>query len=70
MMSKVKATKTPKIRSIIQDFSEEYMKSPNNGLQYIAICAAVRFLARNAFLLKVIKIRLNTKQRQAANLTF
>ena len=31
-MPKVKATKTHKIQSVLEDFLEEFMKSPNNEL--------------------------------------
>ena len=61
MMPKVKATKTSKIQSIHQDFTEEFIKISTSN--YIAICATVRFLATNAFLLKVIEISPNTRKR-------
>ena len=68
-MPKVQATKTSKIQSVLQGFPEEFTKSPNNKL-CIAICAAVRLLAKNAFLLIVIKTRPNTKKRKAADLNY
>ena len=37
-------------------------------MNYIAICAAVRFLAANAFLLTVIEKRPNTQKHYAADL--
>ena len=64
-MPKVKVTKTSKIQSIFQDFSQEFMKSPDNKF---AMCAAIRFLATNALLLKIIEIRPNTKKRWVADL--
>ena len=68
MMPKVEATKRTKIQSVLQDFHEEFIKCPNDD--YIPICAAVRFLATNAFLLKVIEIHTNTKNRLAVNLNY
>ena len=41
MMPTVKATKTSRTQSVLQDFFQEFMKRAN----YIAICAAVRFHA-------------------------
>ena len=38
MTPKVKATKTSKIQSEVQDFPEEFMKSPNNEL-YCNLCS-------------------------------
>ena len=38
-MPKVKATKTSKIQSLLQDFSEEFVKSPNNKL-YCNLCCS------------------------------
>ena len=37
-------------------------------INYIAICVTVRFLATNAFLLSLIKIRRNIKKPWAADL--
>ena len=53
MKPKVKATKISKTQSLPQDFPKEFMKNPNHELY--CICAAARFLATNAFLLKVKK---------------
>ena len=61
MVPKVKATKRSKIQSVMQDYFEEFIKIP--AINEIAICAGLRCLATNAFLLKVFGIRPNTKMR-------
>ena len=53
MRSKVKATKTSEIQSVLSNFLEEFMKSLDNDL-YNGICAAAWFPATNALSIKVI----------------
>ena len=57
-MPKVKTTYAYKIRSIVEEFPDEFMEGIN-----IVICVTVRFLATNAFLLIFIEIRRNIKKR-------
>ena len=47
MIPKVKATKTSKIQSVLQDFPEEFKRSANNGF-----CEAVRVSCNNRFLVE------------------
>ena len=60
MMLKVKATKTSAIQSLLQDFSEEFMKVPTQAiLQFMQLYGFLQ----QTLSLKVIKIRPNTKTR-------
>ena len=65
-MPKVKTTYADKIQSIVKKFPDEFMESIT--INYIAMCVTVRFLATNAFLLILIKMRRNIKKRSAADL--
>ena len=67
-MPKVKTTYACKSQFVVKKFPDEFMKSINNQLGYIAISVTVRFLATNAFLLILIEIRRNSKKRKATNL--
>ena len=49
MMPRVKVSNTSKIKSVVYNFSGEFMQKPNNELQYIATCATVWFPATNVF---------------------
>ena len=60
-MPKVKTIYAYIIQSIIKEFLEFMEKVLT--INYIAICVIVRFLATNAFLLILIKIRRNIKKR-------
>ena len=55
-MPKVKTAYAYTIQSIVKEFPGEFMES-------ITICVTVRFLATNAFLLILIKIRRDIKKR-------
>ena len=60
IMAKIKPTKASKIQFVFKTSPQNLWKVPSAN--NISICAALRFLATNAFLLKVIKIRPNTKR--------